>query len=160
MNGLNIKSQKKEIDLLDYWRVVVKRKWVLATFAAVLVVFVAVLSFTATPLYRATATILIDEPSASLVNIQDVLNSGGYLQTDYLGTYFNTQLKLLTSRSLAERVAKKLNLGSRPEFKSARTSRANPVQAIKGFLSLRWAFPAKKPAASPASPAAPTAGYA
>ena len=75
MNGLNTKSQKKEIDLLDYWRVVVKRKWVLATFAAVLVVFVAVLSFTATPLYRATATILIDEPSASLVNIQDVLPS-------------------------------------------------------------------------------------
>ena len=160
MNGLNTKSQKKEIDLLDYWRVVVKRKWVLATFAAVLVVFVAVLSFTATPLYRATATILIDEPSASLVNIQDVLNSGGYLQTDYLGTYFNTQLKLLTSRSLAERVAKKLNLGSRPEFKSARTSRANPVQAIKGFLSLRWAFPAKHPAPAPASPAVPSAGYA
>jgi capsular exopolysaccharide synthesis family protein len=160
MNGLNTKSQKKEIDLLDYWRVVVKRKWILAAFAGVLVVFVAVLSFTATPLYRATATILIDEPSASLVNIQDVLNSGGYYQTDYLGTYFNTQLKLLTSRSLAERVAKKLNLGARPEFKTARTSRANPVQVAKGILSLRWLFPGKKPATAAGSTAATPASYA
>jgi polysaccharide biosynthesis transport protein len=160
MNGLNTKPQRKEIDLLEYWRVVVKRRWVLATFAGVLVAFVAVLSFTATPLYRATATILIDEPSASLVNIQDVLNSGAYYQSDYLGTYFNTQLKLLTSRSLAERVAKKLNLGARPEFRTARTSRTSPVQAVKGFLSLRWAFPGKKAATAGGGPAAPAASYA
>jgi capsular exopolysaccharide synthesis family protein len=160
MDGHNAKTRGKEIDLLEYWRVVTKRKWILVTFAAVLVVFVAVLSFTATPLYRATATILIDEPSASLVNIQDVLNYGGYLQTDYLGTYFNTQLKLLTSRSLAERVAKKLNLGARPEFRTARTSRANPVQAVKSILSLRWLFPSKKPAAAAPSAGSPAASYA
>jgi capsular exopolysaccharide synthesis family protein len=159
MKDLNTKANRKEIDLLEYWRVVLKRKWVLVTFAAVLVAFVAVLSFTATPLYKATATILIDEPSASLVNIQDVLNYGGYYQTDYLGTYFNTQLKLLTSRSLAERVSKKLDLGARPEFRAARTSRANPVQAIKGFLSLRWVFPGKQTAA-PASGTPPAASYA
>jgi succinoglycan biosynthesis transport protein ExoP len=159
MKDLNTKANRKEIDLLEYWRVVLKRKWVLVTFAAVLVVFVAVLSFTATPLFKATATILIDEPSASLVNIQDVLNYGGYYQTDYLGTYFNTQLKLLTSRSLAERVAKKLDLGARPEFRTARTSRTNPVQTIKGFLSLRWVLPRKQPAA-PASGAPAAASYA
>ncbi len=160
MNGLNTKANRKEIDLLEYWRIILKRKWVLITFAAVLVVFVAVLSFTATPLYKATATILIDEPSTSVVNIQDLLNSSGIYQTDYLGTYFNTQLKLLTSRSLAERVSKKLNLGNRPEFRTARSSRANPVQAVKGLLSLRWLFP-KKPAAGGAdSAAAPTASYA
>jgi capsular exopolysaccharide synthesis family protein len=157
MKDANTKANRKEIDLLEYWRIVLKRKWVLVTFASVLVVFVAVLSFTATPLYRATATILIDEPSASLVNIQDVLNSGGYYQTDYLGTYFNTQLKLLTSRSLAERVAKKLDLGSRPEFRTARSSRTSPVQAVKGFLSLRWVLPRKKPAETPPGAGSPPA---
>ncbi len=163
MKDTNTKANRKEIDILEYWRIILKRKWVLVTFAAVLVVFVAVLSFTATPLYRATATILIDEPSASLVNIQDVLNSGGYYQTDYLGTYFNTQLKLLTSRSLAERVAKKLDLGSRPEFRTARSSRTNPVQALKGILSLRWVLPRKKPAETrpeAGSPAATSYAFA
>ena len=159
MKDLDTKANRKEIDLLEYWRVVLKRKWVLLTFAAILVAFVAVLSFTATPLYKATATILIDEPSASLVNIQDVLNYGGYYQTDYLGTYFNTQLKLLASRSLAERVSKKLDLGARPEFRTARTSQTNPVQAIKGFLSLRWVFPRKQTAA-PASGTPSAASYA
>ncbi|MGD1009334.1 MAG: polysaccharide biosynthesis tyrosine autokinase [Candidatus Aminicenantales bacterium] len=157
MKDTNTKANRKEIDILEYWRIVIKRKWVLVTFASVLVVFVAVLSFTATPLYRATATILIDEPSASLVNIQDVLNSGGYYQTDYLGTYFNTQLKLLASRSLAERVAKKLDLGSRPEFRTARSSRTDPVQAVKGFLSLRWALPREKPAETPPEAGSPPA---
>jgi len=157
MKDANTKTNRKEIDILEYWRIVLKRKWVLVTFASVLVVFVAVLSFTATPLYRATATILIDEPSASLVNIQDVLNAGGYYQTDYLGTYFNTQLKLLTSRSLAERVAKKLDLGSRPEFRTARSSRTNPIQAVKGFLSLRWVLPRRKPAETPPAAGSPPA---
>jgi succinoglycan biosynthesis transport protein ExoP len=150
MNALNIPPQRKEIDLLEYGRIVLKRKGTLTAFAAVVLVFVAVLSFTATPLYRATATILIDEPSASLVNIQDVLNYGGYYQTDYLGTYFNTQLKLLTSRSLAERVAKKLDLGTRPEFLSSRRSPAGLFQAVKSFFSLRWALPRKRTVSSPA----------
>jgi succinoglycan biosynthesis transport protein ExoP len=160
MNGLTTKANRKEFDLLEYWRVVLKRKWVLITFAAVLVAFVAVLSFTATPLYRATATILIDEPSTSVVNIQDLLNSSGYYQTDYLGTYFNTQLKLLTSRSLAERVAKKLNLGARPEFRAAQSSRANPVQAVKRLLSLRWLLPRKPGSGGTGPAAAPDASYA
>ncbi len=150
MNTLSKKTEKKEIDLLEYWRIALKRRWVLVTFAAVLVVFVAVVSFTTTPLYRATASILIDEPGSSMLNIQDILNYGAYYRTDYLGTYFNTQLRLLTSRSLAERVAKKLNLATRPEYRALRKSRPDPVQGLKNILSFRWAFPAKKTGAPPA----------
>ena len=83
MKGFASKTDRKEIDLLEYVRVVLKRKWVLVTFAAVLVVLAAVLSFTRTPLYRATATLLIDEPGTSLLNIQDVLNAGAYYRSDY-----------------------------------------------------------------------------
>jgi succinoglycan biosynthesis transport protein ExoP len=140
MKGFVPPTDKKEIDLLEYARVVLKRKWVLVTFAAVLVALAAVLSFTRKPLYRATATLLIDEPGASLLNIQDVLNAGGYYRSDYLGTYFNTQLRLLTSRSLAERVSKRLNLGTRPEFRSpdqaADASEASRAFAIQGGLSI------------------------
>jgi polysaccharide biosynthesis transport protein len=161
MKTLNSGIERKEIDLLDYWRIVLKRKWVLITFAAVLVVFVAVLSFTTTRLYRATATILIDEPGSSMLNIQDVLNAGGYYRTDFLGTYFNTQLRLLTSRSLAERVAKKINLGARPEYRATQKSRPDPVQGVKNVLSLRWLFPKKTPAGAPkALPSSASSAYA
>ena len=157
MNGFAGKTDRKEIDVLEYARVVLKRKWVLATFAAVLVVLAAVLSFTTKPLYRATATLLIDEPGSSLLNIQDVLNPA-YYRTDYLGTYFNTQLRLLTSRSLAERVAKKLNLGARTEFRTERTSRPGLLAGIKNVVTFRWLF-GKKSAGAAASPAASTPSY-
>ncbi len=133
MKGFASPTDKKEIDLLEYGRVVLKRKWVLVTFAAVLVALAAVFSFTRKPLYRATATLLIDEPGASLLNIQDVLNSGAYYRSDYLGTYFNTQLRLLTSRSLAERVSKRLAIGARPEFRSARPASAAGGDASYAF---------------------------
>jgi capsular exopolysaccharide synthesis family protein len=139
MKGFASKTDKKEIDVLECVRVVLKRKWVLVTFAAVLIALAAVLSFTTTPLYRATATLLIDEPGASLLNIQDVLNAGAYYRTDYMGTYFNTQLRLLTSRSLAERVAKKINLGARPEFRGAgepTPAYADYALSILGGLSI------------------------
>ena len=124
MNGTTGKTDRKEIDLLEYGRIVLKRKWVLVTTAAVLVALAAVLSFTKVPLYRATATLLIDEPGSSLLNIQDIMNYGGYYRTDYLGTYFNTQLRLITSRSLAERVARKMDLAGRPEMRSGQGARS------------------------------------
>jgi succinoglycan biosynthesis transport protein ExoP len=133
MKGFASPTDKKEIDLLEYGRVVLKRKWVLVTFAAVLVALAAIFSFTRKPLYRATATLLIDEPGASLLNIQDVLNAGAYYRSDYLGTYFNTQLRLLTSRSLAERVSKRLAIGARPEFRSTRPASAAGGDASYAF---------------------------
>ena len=159
MKGFASKTDKKEIDVLEYARVILKRKWVLVTFAAVLVALAAVLSFTTTPLYRATATLLIDEPGASLLNIQDVLNAGGYYRSDYMGTYFNTQLRLLTSRSLAERVAKKINLGARPEFQAARTSKPGLTQGLKTIVSFRWLFGGKKTAAADEAKATSTPAY-
>ncbi len=140
MKGFASPTDRKEIDLLEYARVVVKRKWVLVTFAAVLMALAAVYSFTRKPLYRATATLLIDEPGASLLNIQDILNAGAYYRSDYLGTYFNTQLRLLTSRSLAERVSKRLNIAARPEFRPARPAAgagdASYAYDILGGLSI------------------------
>lgn len=145
---MNSKIEKKEIDPLEYWHIILKRKWILVAFAAVLVVFVAIFSFTSTPLYKATASIMIEEPSSSMLSIQDIMGYGGYYGSDYLGTYFNTQLKLLTSRSLAERVAKKMNLPARPEFQASARSRTSLVQSAKNFVTLRWLFKSKKPVES------------
>ncbi len=143
---MNSSLERKEIDLQEYIRIILKRKNILIAFTAVLLVFVAIFSLTATRLYRATATIMIDEPTSSMLNIQDILSSGGYYRSDFLGTYFNTQLKLLTSRSLAERVAKRMNFPARPEFRAASRPGPNPLQAIKDLVTLRWLFGSKAPA--------------
>lgn len=160
MKGFASRTDGKEVDLLDYVRVVLKRKWVLVTFAAVLVLLAAVLSFTRTPRYRATATLLIEEPGTSLYNIQDVLNAGAYLRSDYLGAYFNTQLRLLTSRSLAERVAKKLNLAARPEFRPVPDPRAGSAGGLRKLPGFRWLFGRGRDGGRGAAPAGPAPSYA
>lgn len=152
---MNTNGQKKEIDVWEYVRIVLKRKWVLIAFAAILLVLSAITSFTTQPLYRATATILIEEPGSNMLNIQELLNYQIGYGNDYIGTYFNTQLRLLTSRSLAERVAKKMNLASRPEFRPAKSGRPGLLAAVRGFASLRWLRPSPK--AAPASETAPRA---
>jgi succinoglycan biosynthesis transport protein ExoP len=137
---MNNTIEKKEIDLLEYWRIIQKRKGLLVAFVVVILAFTAVHSFTAIRLYKATATIMIDDPNASILNIQDILNSNGYMRSDYLGTYFNTQLKLLTSRSLAERVAKKMNFPARPEFQAISRRRPSLFLRVKNIIMLRWLF--------------------
>ncbi|MEN6561020.1 MAG: polysaccharide biosynthesis tyrosine autokinase [Acidobacteriota bacterium] len=157
MKGFSSKTDKKEIDLLEYVRIVLKRKWVLVVFTGILVALAAIMSFTKTPLYRATASLLIDEPGASLLNIQDVLNAGGYYRSDYLGTYFNTQLRLLTSRSLAERVAKRLNLAARPELRQAGGPRAGLLAGLKSAVTFRWLSGRRAGAAAPPAAAGASA---
>jgi len=136
------KPEKKEIDIVEIWRVVVKRRWIIAASAAIVVIAAAVLSFTKTPLFRARATILIGEPSSSMLNISDIYRP--YYRSNYIGTYFNTQLNLLASRSLAERVSRRMNLASRREFQTLAEPRKSLFQTAKNILTFRWIRPAKR----------------
>lgn len=129
--------------MLDFWRILLKRKWIVIASVAIVVLISGINSFTKTPLYRASATLLIEEPSSSMLDIQEILNYGTYRE-DYLGTYFNTQLKLLTSRALGERVAKKMKLSSRPEFNTPVKPKRNLIQTAKRYLLLNWIIPGEK----------------
>lgn len=133
-------AEKKDIDLFEYGQVVKKRKWVIVGTTAVLVVLALIISFTTTPLYQATTSILIEEPGSSVLTIQDLLSSNA-ISSDVLGTYFKTQLKILQSRSLVERVAKKMNLAARPELQSLQNKRPNLFQMLKWFVTLSWLAP-------------------
>jgi len=160
-------SAKKEASLLEYWRVILKRKWVVVSVTIVLLAASAVLCFTATPLFRAGVTLQIDDPGSSMLTIQDLFNSSSG-STDWLGTYFNTQLKILQSRMLAERVAKKMNLAARPDLQAASGRGRSLLAMLRTVASLRWlrAKPAPQPEAggdsgSAASEAAdPSSAYA
>lgn len=126
-----------QTDLLEYWRIVVKRKWAIFSVITILVVLSLIYSFTATPVYRATANILIEEPKSGMLTLQDILSSAG--SGNGLTTqFFNTQLKILGSRTLAERVAKKMNLAARPELQAPVKLSASLFQGLKSFVTLRW----------------------
>ena len=44
--------QQPEFDIMEYWRVIVKRKGVLITFAATVVLLIGLYSFVAPPKYK------------------------------------------------------------------------------------------------------------
>jgi capsular exopolysaccharide synthesis family protein len=106
------------LELVQYWNVLLRRRWiVLATLGAVLLATVAV-TVRQTRIYSAVCTIIIDNQAPRVLDaqqVQDVVESGSgtaWLSRDY----FETQIKILTSRAVATRVAERLALGSNIAF--------------------------------------------
>jgi capsular exopolysaccharide synthesis family protein len=135
------KERPREIDLMDYWRVIVRQRWILATFAGALIVFTAIYSFLVSPVYRATATLLVEEETSRILSIDEAFGEQAQVFRDLRG--YNTQMQLLKSRSLAERVARKLNLLTRPEFGGNPASKGGFLGGLKRIITLQWLFSKK-----------------
>ena len=104
---------QNESHLWDYVHVLLRRRrLVLAVFVAI--VGVATLrSLLTTPVYQATAQLLIERQNPNVLNFQGVSQDN---QGWGIDDYYQTQYKLLQSRSLARRVIEHLNLLNDPEF--------------------------------------------
>lgn len=117
-----------EIDLLDYWRIIVKRRWtVLATLALVFAI-VLVGTLLMTPIYRASTTLQIDRDSIKVVNVGDLTPGQSPLDKDY----YQTQYELLQSRALAQRVSAQLALADDPVWQ--RMSEPSPLAKLLGSV--------------------------
>ncbi len=139
---MNNVEKKREVDLIEYWRVIVKRKWVIMTFAGTLIFFVGVFSFLATPKYKSAATLLIEDETSRILSIDETFGYQPGVFRDL--RFFNTQLKLLESESLAERVARKMNLLSRSEFGAVDNPKKGLIASAKNLISFKWITAKKK----------------
>ncbi|MBN1272583.1 MAG: polysaccharide biosynthesis tyrosine autokinase [Candidatus Aminicenantes bacterium] len=134
-----LEKESKEIDLMAYLRMLLKRKWIIISFATAVIVLVGISTFTETPMYRASATLLIKDASSDMLSISDIYGTP-YRAYDYMNRDFNTQLRLLTSRALAERVAVRMNLKDRPEIRNPIKRRGTLIQSLKNIISFQWVF--------------------
>ncbi|MBN2439025.1 MAG: hypothetical protein JXL20_10565, partial [Deltaproteobacteria bacterium] len=101
----------KQINLQDYLRVIRKHRWAILTVFAVVFVSVTIFTFTATPIYRATTRVIIEKDDPKVVSIQEVMS------VDSSGLdYYQTQYKIIESRSVAREVIRRLNLYEHEEF--------------------------------------------
>jgi len=137
---MEYQTKEKQIDLLEYWQTIMKRKWIVVAFTTVVLLIAGVSAFTKRPLYMARAKILIGSQESEMFNIREITSDYVYRGYDHMHQYLNTQLQVLTSRSLGERVAKKMNLVARPEFQALGKRRKNPLQGVKNIISFRWFF--------------------
>ena len=102
---------EEEIHLRDYLRVIFKRRWLIATVLLLVVVSVTIESFRMTPIFRATAQVMIESDNPKVVDIEEVLRVN---KTDE--DYYQTQYGILKSKALALKVIKFLNLKENAEF--------------------------------------------
>lgn len=94
-------AARPDIDLVAYWRMLAKRRWVVLGILAAVLVLTLVVTLLATPVYRATTVLEIDEHVQQVVQVDGM---AGQPQAD--AQFQQTQYELLRSRSLAERVAR------------------------------------------------------
>ena len=99
------KFQDEEISLSSLLEILKRRKNVIIYFAAVVFVVIMGLTFLKKPVYEANATIMIEREGNILI-----FNDLYTLETGRLDEKFNSQVKMIKSRTLAKRVIEKLNL--------------------------------------------------
>jgi capsular exopolysaccharide synthesis family protein len=100
-----------EIHLLDYVRVLYKRRWAALTAFVIVVLSVSVYTFTATPIYEARVQILIEKEATNVVTFKEA-----YEQNQITDDYYQTQYKILQSRALARRTIDALKLWNHTQF--------------------------------------------
>ncbi len=92
-----------EIDLLAYWRILVKRRKLILGVLAAAAALSLLITLMATPIYRATAVMQIENEKQQIVQ-------GGLEVASSDPQFLETQYQLLQSRALAENVAEDLAL--------------------------------------------------
>lgn len=102
------REDRDEIDLLAYWRVLVKRRLMVLAILATAVFGALLLTLVTTPVYRATAVLQIDREVQQVVQVEGMTQVQGGNNFDF----YQTQYELLKSRALAERAVDELNLAN------------------------------------------------
>ena len=128
----SVDETEETFDLLSYWRIIRKRRWMVAVIFLVTFLLVVIGTIKQTPIYRATVLLEIQKENSEIMTLPDLFELEGVSDA-----YLETQYRILRSASLASRVIDQLNLISVKEF--------NPP---KGWLSSLFRRQEKKPSAS------------
>jgi polysaccharide biosynthesis transport protein len=159
-----VQQHEEERHLMDYVRVVYKRRWVaIPVFLAVLAVG-AINSYRTTPLYRASTQILIEKDTPKVGNLSTIFQQNDGWNND---DFYQTQYRILQSRSLARKTAEGMKLDVHPavlrglkDVRGPWTVRSAIAGAVGFAKSLAGEQSAPVPATAAKKDLDPTAPYA
>ena len=126
-------SQSFSNSWFEFTRAIRKRWWTVKVFLVTTVVVVVIGSWLQTPIYRATASVLIDMETPSVLAVSTSKDESTVSQINYLtyADYYRTQLEIITSRSLAERVFRNLKLSEGPDYRRRPDPAATLLKQVK-----------------------------
>jgi polysaccharide biosynthesis transport protein len=112
----SVGRREAAIGLLVYLGVLWRRRWLVVSILVLTVASAWVFTLIQTPIYRATATVLIEPEAPKVVNIQEVADGTGHGSD-----YYATQTKLIQSGEIINGVIQRLKLAERiPEIGESR----------------------------------------
>jgi capsular exopolysaccharide synthesis family protein len=120
---MDTQTSEQPVHLTEYLQILLKRRWVLITFFVIVVTVVTIGTFRMTPIYRATTQLLIEK------EVSNVLFRGGVGIETSQQDYYQTQYKIIKSRSLAKKAIDKLGLQELPRF-------SNQEDIVGAFLKV------------------------
>ncbi|HKP84078.1 MAG TPA: polysaccharide biosynthesis tyrosine autokinase [Pyrinomonadaceae bacterium] len=131
-------NAENEVHLLDYWRAIRKRLWLVLGIVALVTMLSVVYVARKPDFYEAQARVQVDlEETGNLVNNSRPL----YGPTDD-PIYFNTQLQILVSPGLMRRVVRTLDLEHNPDFfKGDPAQRQSTWQTLLRMVGLNQKSP-------------------
>ncbi|GAB2496115.1 GumC family protein [Arenimonas alkanexedens] len=106
-----------EINLLDYWRIILKRRWTVLGVLGIVLMTTLVGTLLMTPIYRASTTVQIERDTIKIVDVEGFSPTESPADRDF----YQTQYELLQSRSLAQRVISQLNIANDPVYQAMTT---------------------------------------
>ena len=107
--------------LLQYWQVVLRWKWLIIGITVSALTLGLIVTLLATPQYTATSRIEISRAQKNVTNVESLESAEAGRDLEF----YQTQYSLLQARSLAERVARQLRLGTGDAFFEAHGVDAN-----------------------------------
>ena len=121
--------------LSDYLRILYKRRWLAGAVFMAVFVYGAVRTVKQTPMYEAQAQIMIEKEARRATSLDTVLDDQ---QSYYDDDFYPTQLRILESRKLAQRVVEKLTPAQASGASTAPASPLSPSARSSGGV-FEWA---------------------
>jgi polysaccharide biosynthesis transport protein len=109
-------QEESPLHILDYWHVVVARRWTVLAMLLTVLTLSLLWTFKQTPMYQAQVTIQIDRENPNILSFKDI-----YQVETASDDTLRTQFEVLKSRSLARRVIEELHLEKMAEFQEPTT---------------------------------------
>ena len=119
------------IDLVKLWAAIWRNRLVIAAIVVVSLTFGVLSLFLSDPIYRATASVEINNQPIKVLGTEEFQQSGSSQETDRL---LQTQIDILHSGALAERVVDDLRLASDPRFAAPTNKAVSPQVQRQGMI--------------------------
>jgi uncharacterized protein involved in exopolysaccharide biosynthesis len=116
---MTAEAPASEFHIADYWAIVVKRRVLIAVCLALCVALALVKALMTPPSYEAGVVLNVEPERGSLLDVNSMNQYSGY-DPEFLPT----QMQLMRSAEVSDRVAKKLNLAANRDFNPAKGGEA------------------------------------